>query len=247
MTDQVRPLRVGDAFAGIGGMSLGLHMAGGFETRWFIEVDEFCQRVLAKHWPDVPQYGDILDVRGSDLPAIDVLTAGFPCQPVSNAGKRLGTADERRLWPEVARFIREIRPRYVLLENVSALLGRGMGDVLGSLAACGFDCEWDCIPAAAVGAPHPRDRVWVLAHTHGTRPRDTEEIDARFKRNGGWNAPARSSWWDVEPDVGRVVHGVPSRMDRRRQRDRIGALGNAVVPQVVAHVARRILEAEQAA
>jgi DNA (cytosine-5)-methyltransferase 1 len=174
MTDQVRPLRVGDAFAGIGGMSLGLHLAGGFETRWFIEIDEFCQRVLAKHWPNVPQYGDIRDVRGSDLPTIDVLTAGVPCQPASVAGQQRGAADERWLWGEFARLVRELRPRWVLAENPTGILsvdaGRGFGTVLRELAESGYDAEWQSIPASAVGAPHIRDRVWLVAYANGNTP-----------------------------------------------------------------------------
>src|SRR5262249_16380197 len=122
-----------------------------------------CRKVLAKHWPDVARYGDIRTI--TDLPYVDVLCGGFPCQDISNAGKREGIDGERSgLWSEMARIIGLVRPRYVVVENVSALLGRGMGRVLGDLAACGYDAEWDCIPASAVGAPHRRDRVWIVAY-----------------------------------------------------------------------------------
>ena len=269
-------------FSGIGGLDLGLERAG-----WFcvgqVEIDPFCQRVLAKHWPDVPRWGDIREVNPDDLPRADLIAGGFPCQPVSSAGKRLAQADERWLWPEMARIIRHLRPAWVLVENVPGLLARGMGDVLGDLAASGYDAEWDCIPAAAVGAPHLRDRVWIVAYPdrrpleQGRRRRGAAEAgelahangqgqlqqnrefsqERRWAGNGsepladpdgprrgpwgglGWPRPTaeRDGWWAVEPDVGRVAHGVPARLDR------LGALGNAVVPQVAELISRRILEA----
>jgi len=155
----------GSLFAGIGGIDLGLERAG-WACRWQVEIDPFCNRVLAKHWPDVPRYGDIRAIDWSGVERVDLLAGGFPCQPVSVAGKQLAQADERWLWPEFARAIRELRPRLVLVENVPGLLGAhgGFGDVLGDLAALGYDAEWDCIPAAAVGAPHLRYRVYVVAY-----------------------------------------------------------------------------------
>lgn len=155
-------LTVGELFAGIGGMSLGLERAG-FDTRWFCERDAYRQRVLARHWPGRAIYDDVCDLH--DPEPVAVLTAGFPCQPVSFAGHGRVQTDERWLWPEIARLIRVLRPGYVLLENVAALLaGRGASDVFGDLAALGMDIEWDCIPASAVGAPHRRDRVWIVAY-----------------------------------------------------------------------------------
>ena len=163
-------LRVLDLFSGIGGFSLGLERTGGFETVAFCEIDPFCQRVLAKHWPEVPCYEDVCTLNADTLArdgiGIDVICGGFPCQDVSHAGKRAGLEGARSgLWSEYARIIGELRPRFVLVENVPGLLSLGMGTVLGDLSALGYDAVWDCVSAASVGAPHRRDRVWIIAHT----------------------------------------------------------------------------------
>jgi DNA (cytosine-5)-methyltransferase 1 len=163
-------LRVGSLFSGIGGLDLGLERAG-MEVVWQCEQDDFCRRVLAGHWPDVPCYPDICALEGG-IPAVDVLCGGFPCQDISLAGKGAGIGGARSgLWSEYARLVGELRPRYVVVENVAALLARGMGVVLGDLAALGYDAEWDCIPASAVGAPHRRDRLWIVAY-----PSDAESV-----------------------------------------------------------------------
>lgn len=162
-------MRVMDLFSGIGGFSLGLKWAGGFETTSFCEIDPYCQKVLAKHWPDVPIHGDITK-RGFQEGEADVITAGFPCQDISFAGKGAGITGSRSgLWREVVRAIRVVRPRYAILENVAALLGRGLGRVLGDLAESGADVEWNSISASDAGAPHIRDRIWILAHANGER------------------------------------------------------------------------------
>jgi DNA (cytosine-5)-methyltransferase 1 len=165
-------LRVLDIFSGIGGFSLGLERTGGFRTVAFCEVDPFCRKVLAKHWPDVPCYEDVRELTAARLAAdgiaVDVICGGFPCQDVSYAGKRAGMVDTRSgLWSEYARLVRELRPRLVVVENTAGLLSLGMDDVLGDLATLGFDAEWHCISAATVGAPHIRDRVWVCAYPSG--------------------------------------------------------------------------------
>jgi DNA (cytosine-5)-methyltransferase 1 len=161
-------MRVLDLFSGIGGFSLGLERAG-MRTVAFCEINPFCRRVLRKHWPEVPIYDDIRQLTARRLAAdgiaADVLCGGFPCQDISNAGRGAGMDGERSgLWAEYARLLGELRPRYVIVENVAALLGRGLGRVLGDLAALGFDAEWHCIPASAVGAPHRRDRIWIVAY-----------------------------------------------------------------------------------
>jgi DNA (cytosine-5)-methyltransferase 1 len=158
-----------DLFSGLGGFSLGLERTGGFKTVAFCEIEEFPRRVLAKHWPEIPIYEDVrtltVDRLRADGIAVDVICGGFPCQDISLAGKGAGLAGERSgLWSEYARLIGELRPRYVIVENVAALLSRGLGAVLGDLAALGFDAEWHCIPASAVGAPHRRDRLWIVAY-----------------------------------------------------------------------------------
>jgi DNA (cytosine-5)-methyltransferase 1 len=168
-------VNVGSLFSGIGGFDLGLERAG-MRVAWQADADEFCRRVLARHWPDVPCYEDVRELRGSDVEPVDVLCGGFPCQDISAAGKGAGIDGEQSgLWSEFARLICELRPDYVIVENVSALLGRGLGRVLGDLAESGYDAEWDCIPASAIGAPHQRDRVWIVDYPssvggpHGTR------------------------------------------------------------------------------
>jgi len=162
-------LRVLDLFSGIGGFSLGLERTGGFETVAFCEIEDFPRRVLAKHWPDVPCYRDVRELTAERLAAdgiaVDVICGGFPCQDISTAGKGAGLAGERSgLFYEIARLVSELAPRFIILENVAALLGRGLGDILGTLAALGFDAEWHCIPASALGAPHRRDRIWIVAY-----------------------------------------------------------------------------------
>lgn len=163
-------LNVLDLFAGIGGFSLGLERTGGFRTVAFCEIDKKAQRVLNKHWPDTPIFDDVSALT-KDLidetvgTPIHVITGGFPCQDISLAGKGAGLDGERSgLWFQFHRLIEEFQPRYAIIENVSALRSRGLEVVLGGLAEIGYDAEWHCIPAAAVGAPHRRDRVWVVAY-----------------------------------------------------------------------------------
>lgn len=172
-------LRVIELFAGIGGFSLGLERTGGFVTVAFCEIDKFARRVLAKHWPEVPCYDDVTTLVAERLAAdgiaIDVMCAGFPCQDLSFAGKGAGLAGKRSgLYREVIRLAGELRPRVIILENVSALLSRGLGEVLGDLATLGYDAEWHCIPASYVGAHHRRDRIWIIAYLQA----DTQHSDA---------------------------------------------------------------------
>lgn len=335
-------MRVGSLFSGIGGLELGLERAG-MTTVFHVERDPYASQVLAKHWPHVPRFDDVRTVGAHNLPACDVLCGGFPCQDISTAGLRAGIDGEQSgLWREYARIVREVRPRYVLIENVAALLVRGLERVLGDLAACGYDAEWDCIPAAAVGAPHRRDRIFVVAYPRrefrrdepecepggggasvagddgaegdvahaqrlareprragdadeGARGRDAgrgsvgadgvahadgrgrgpegvggvgravgerrdaanvspaaadasacarevpnpecDGLEGVFPRGSAARATLRSGgdWWAVEPDVGRVAHGVSARVDRLR------CLGNAVVPQVAEVIGRMIM------
>jgi len=161
-------VRVLDLFSGIGGFSLGLERAG-MRTVAFCEIKPHARAVLAKHWPDVPCYDDVTTLTAARLAADgivpDVICGGFPCQDISDAGKRIGIEGTRSgLWGEYARIIGDVRPRYVIVENVAALLGRGLERVLGDLAQIGYDAEWHCIPASALGAPHRRDRIWIVAY-----------------------------------------------------------------------------------
>jgi len=159
-------LTVGSLFSGIGGMDLGLERAG-MNVRWQSEIDPYACRVLAKHWPNVPNLGDVTTIDWSTVEPVDLICGGYPCQPFSLAGARAGESDARHLWPFFADALRHIRPRWALLENVPGHLSLGFGRVLGDLAELGFDAEWDCIPASAVGAPHLRYRIFVVAHANG--------------------------------------------------------------------------------
>ena len=346
-------LTVGSLFAGIGGLELGLERCG-MEVRWQVEIDPYATRVLAKHWPNVERHDDIKTWPKPGTERVDVICGGFPCQDISVAGKRAGLAGARSgLFFEAMRVVRDLEPRYLLLENVSALLVRGMDAVLGELAAVGMDAVWHCVTAASVGAPHRRDRVFII----GYRPDDVADAnghdaqagrerrrpireEAEFSRAPSqpsgrrqavadtegiprWNqrkdpgngaggarrtepgqsgqdvadasgdrcdemperkpfqgrqarpgvqlladpsgprlqggeqrqAPGQGSrpprptaargeagrgdWWAVEPDICRVAHGIPKRVDRLR------GLGNAVVPQVAEFVGRMILDMER--
>jgi DNA (cytosine-5)-methyltransferase 1 len=304
----------GSLFAGIGGFDLGLERVG-MVPRWQVENNPFSQHILNKHWPDVPCYGDIRDVRGEEVEPVDIICGGFPCQDISNAGRRAGIEGARSsLWKEYARLVGELRPRYVIVENVAALRRRGLDVVLGDLAALGYDAEWDGLRASDFGAPHRRDRIWIVAYPDnagcaeqrrtGTVPATiaaAERSDRRVpnalgkplrvesgRRSGtdgqGPSQPGRdghqgsladaqgvgqrepadlanslaAGWdprrvfgrggerarseaaaaWAVEPDGGRVAHGVPARVDR------LTGLGNALVPQIAEWIGRRILDYE---
>lgn len=175
-----------DLFSGIGGFSLGLERSGAFKTVAFCEIEPYCQKVLAKHWPQVPIYDDVRTITAERLTAdgitVDAICGGFPCQDISTAGKKAGLDGERSsLWFEYARIIGELRPRYVIVENVSALLNGGFDRVLGSLAALGYDAEWHCIPASAIGAPHRRDRLWIVANTASG---EHKSYQPAFRRQG---------------------------------------------------------------
>lgn len=180
-------LKVLDLFAGIGGFSLGLERTGGFETIGFCELDKKAQAVLKKHWPEVPIYDDVTKLTKDDIHGtVDVITGGFPCQDISLAGKGAGLEGERSgLWWEFHRLIKELQPKWVIAENVSALRSRGLDQVLRSLSEIGYDAEWHCIPASAVGAPHRRDRVWIVAYPqlHGlSSPEITRSLEEAIRQ-----------------------------------------------------------------
>ena len=161
-------LKVGSLFSGIGGIEYGLERTGKYKTVWFVEKDEYCQGILRKRFPNVPVYDDVTRVDFSSLPRVDVITGGFPCQDISNAGKRAGIEGSRSaLWKHIVRAIVSLRPRFVFVENVTALTRRGLDKVLCDLAQVGYDAEWHCIPASAVGAHHRRDRICVISYPAG--------------------------------------------------------------------------------
>lgn len=187
-------LSIGSLFSGIGGLELGLEMTGGFHTLWQAERDEFARRILAKHWPHAVRFDDVRDIAATVVPRVDVLTGGFPCQPHSLAGQRLSSADERDLWGEFARIIGDLRPRWVVAENVPGLLsssdpafgrdhkGGFFGRVLRDLAECGYDAEWRSLTAASVGAHHKRARVFLVAYTNS--PEWRPQSEGRHEQHG---------------------------------------------------------------
>jgi DNA (cytosine-5)-methyltransferase 1 len=238
-------------FSGIGGLELGLERAG-MTTVAQVEIDPYCRRVLEKHWPEVPRHDDVRTCvdwwRGEPRPVVDLVCGGFPCQPIAQDGHRLGTADPRWLWPFMAAVVRQIRPRYVLVENVADLVVRGLGDVLGDLAALGYDAEWQSIPAASVGAPHRRERIFIVAYPHSIERQAARVFTGDSRPHLGlaeaWRSvPRRGTGGRVRPFPvdwhERVADGVPATVDELR------ALGNAVVPQVAEHVGRLILAADR--
>ena len=249
-------LTVGSVFSGIGGFDLGLERAG-MKVCWHSEIDPFACKVLKKHWAHVPNLGDIKQINWNNVPHVDVIAGGYPCQPFSTAGKRQGEKDDRHLWPYFLRAISELRPRYAILENVRGHLSLGFDRVLGDLTEIGYDAEWQIVSAASVGAPHRRDRIICIAYPNDTasdrqlsKISDDERIrhgqhgiktdlatTSRIWRHdrGRTEGYVGGQWWEPEPDVGRVAHGIPSRVDRLR------GLGNAVVPQVAEAVGQLIM------
>jgi DNA (cytosine-5)-methyltransferase 1 len=261
-------MKFGSLFSGIGGIDLGLERAG-MTCIWQSEIEPYACQVLAKHWPDIPNLGDIRDIDWTTVERADVVAGGYPCQPFSVAGARRGEHDPRHLWPMFAECIRVVRPRYALLENVSGHLGLGFGSVQGDLAEIGYDTRWDCIPAAAVGAPHLRDRVFVIA-TRRTSMDTNRESQSRLPKHGStrpWPSPMayasskrrsaskRGSLSETKHDLGSsLVSGQESWAPEPsvgrvahgipRRVDRLRGLGNAVVPQVAEHIGNIIMEAD---
>ena len=237
-----RKHRVLDLFSGIGGFSLGLERTGGFETVAFCEIDPFCRKVLAKHWPDVPIYDDVRTLE-HDGP-VDVICGGFPCQDISLGGGGAGIEGDRsKLWFEMARIIGLVRPKYVIVENVAALLGRGLGAVLGSFSALGYDAEWHCIPASYVGLRQLRDRIWIVAYPQRIGIQGGPPLTAQWSEESREEQLARlvqpCTWPTVSSARNRGTgHGIPDGAHRNR------ALGNAVVPQIPEMIGYAILDAE---
>lgn len=303
-----------DLFSGIGGFSIGLEKAG-FETVAFCEIDKKARAVLKKHWPDVQIFEDVSQLTKEKLDehgiSVDVICGGFPCQDISVAGKGAGLEGQRSgLWYEYHRLIKELTPQWVIIENVSALRSRGLDAVLRSLFEIGYDAEWHCIPASAVGAPHRRDRVWIIAYPNADskhwrsksqfsydssgekvcdelsgirtalaysaseglsewgQPRGQKSgtetltgmvsesercgsftnalragLERQWEVSGGVEPEQQDTgntrWWAVEPDVGRVAHGVRGRVDRLKQ------LGNAVVPQIPELIGKAIMSVQK--
>jgi DNA (cytosine-5)-methyltransferase 1 len=242
-------LKLLDTFSGIGGFSFAAErLVGGFETVQFVEWDPYCQKILNQHWPSTPIHGDIQTFYPQPFSA-DVICGGFPCQDISVAGHQAGIKIGTRsgLFYELIRIIRLVRPRYVVLENVAAIVTNGLGIVLGELAEAGFDCEWSCIRASDLGACHRRDRWWLVAYPNGSGSqrlgREGELRKTGEKKSPRWNSRytmLNPEWRShvSKPLLFRGDDGLSNRVDRIR------ALGNSVVPQVAAVPLQRVIDLE---
>lgn len=225
-------LTAGSLFSGIGGIDLGLERAG-MTVRWQSEIDPYACRVLGRHWPDVPNLGDVTTIEWSSVERVDIICGGYPCPAFSQAARGRNVAPD--LWPLMRTAVERLRPRYVLIENVASHLGRGFPGVLADLDALGFDVEWTTLTACAVGASHSRRRLFALAHADGIR-QPVLTLDDEV----AWMSEAAGDgrhWGLPTADDARADDGVPHRLDRCR------ALGNAVVPAIAEMIGRRLLSA----
>lgn len=252
MDKEVKQYSIGSLFAGIGGFELGLERAiPGAYTLWQVEQNLFCQKVLAKHWPEARIYDDVRNITKNNVEQVDILCGGFPCQDISPAGTKEGLNGSRsNLWWEMHRIIEELQPKAVIMENVAAITIRGLGAVLGSLSQIGYDASWYTLRASDIGAPHRRARWFCIAyptysskenvqkqsmHTWslGTAYRSERRILQGFRNN------KRASYWErfpIESPICRRDNGIPYRVDR------IKALGNAIVPQCSEWIGKKLWE-----
>lgn len=218
-------------FSGIGGLDLAAEAAG-MTTIAFCEQDAFCQKVLKKHWPHVPCYSDVKVLKGDEIgQTVNLVSAGFPCQPHSTAGKRLGEQDERNLWPDVTRILAESGAEFFVGENVTGILSTIIDQCIRDLEAQGYQVEVVVLPASAVGAEHRRERVFIVAHNPRLRVQGVRAKGQQVARPLDKSLPTvrdSNGQWEVEPDLRRAFDGVPKGLDVAR---RLKALGNAVVPQ----------------
>ena len=245
----------GSLFSGIGGFDLGFERTG-FTTLWQVEIDDYATKVLEKHWPNVRRYRDITTIDWRTVPVPTVLTGGFPCQDISVAGKGAGITGARSgLWSYFHRAISILRPHYVVVENVSALIFRGMGRVLGDLSEIGYDAEWEVIPAYRVGAPHERMRTFIVAYPQSLGHLRQQAETRIFSQNvqKPYRCGLTETWGRATyrgqsgrvfhcPDGGipGVAHGIPYWMDGRMK-----SIGNAVVPQIAEEIAWMIRRVEE--
>jgi DNA (cytosine-5)-methyltransferase 1 len=214
-----------DLFSGLGGFSLGLERAG-MRTVAFCEIDPYCRRVLAKHWPDVPIWPDIRTLRPVDIPAVDLVCGGFPCQPFSSAARGRNRSDGN-LWPEMRRIISECRPAWIICENVVGLDRLAIRQVVADLEGLGYEIAPPFeIPACAVGHDHKRSRLWIVGHA---------DRNGQPSRTVNGQAPGMFGYRPIAGND-RATDGIPCRMDRLR------ALGNAVVPQIPEIIGRAIMK-----
>lgn len=206
--------------------------------------------MLKKHWPNVPIFNDVTKLKASDIGECDVICGGFPCQDISEAGKRAGiTGEKSGLWKEYARLIGEVRPKWAVVENVRALRGRGLDAVLRDLAQSGYDAEWYCLPASFAGSPQHRERIWIVAYPNScnarqSQPGNSSHCVSQARQNEASQIGRRLSLrgkqdWLPEPAICRVVNGISANVHR------VSMLGNAVVPQIAEIIGKAIIEFEQ--
>ena len=281
-------MKILDLFSGIGGFSYAAErLVGGFETVAFCEQDEFCKKILHKHWPTIPIINDVKELADNAdefRGIVDIVCGGFPCQPVSVAGLQRADQDDRYLWEEMFRVIQGCKPRWVIAENVTGLINIKGGVLFESvqtdLESEGYSVQSIVLPAASKNAPHRRQRIWIVAYTSrvgyrgrsGQKCRNSERlvfseeqgrstVGSETERRGALFGTGQG--WEFEPDVGRVAHGIPSRLDGfdgwdrepediprvatgiKNRTERLKSLGNSIVPQVVAEIFRAIKETEQ--
>jgi DNA (cytosine-5)-methyltransferase 1 len=235
-----------DLFSGIGGFSLAAQWVGGIETIAFCEIDPWARRVLAKNFPNVPIHDDVKTLNPTKYGTIDLITGGYPCQPFSLSGKRKGADDDRHLWPEVYRIIKQARPRWVLCENVAGHISMGLDEVLSDMESQDYSAEAIIIPACAVGAGHRRNRVWIIANAkrqgwegcienHGLyrsektpHSKPSHGIAATWDELGGCRGSLRESDGLSVQMVRNQCHGA----------------GNAIVPQVAAEILRCMMRVD---
>lgn len=237
---------LGSCFSGQGLGDFGFYL-GGWEISWQIEIEKYDQKILNLRWPESKKYGDIKKVRPKELAAVDLVWGGFPCQPFSCAGKRRGKDDDRNLWPEMRRIIFEVKPPWVVIENVPGIVGIMLEEILDDLENEGYEAIPFIFPAHALGAPHKRERIWIIAYSPEQRQRRRkgnnytgdlpENIETRKEARSEVSRHFR--FWESEPGVGRVVNGMPHRVDRLR------GLGNGVVVQVAYFIGKMIIKWEE--
>lgn len=230
-----------DLCSGIGGFALAARWSG-FETIQFCEIDKFCQSVLKKHWPNIPIHDDLKTFQYDGK--IDLLTAGFPCQPFSTAGKRKGDKDDRYLWPDVLRVIKQSKPEWILLENVPGIIN-WLDPILEDLENQGYTWWAYLVAASSIGAPHKRERLWIVAHSNSQRCDERgdhwkkrsiqanweqymEEIQSKWPQfiSQSWKIMQANEWLSANAGFSRIHDGLPNRVDR------IKGVGNAVCPQI---------------
>ena len=243
MAKKKMKLKLLDLFSGIGGFSLGLEQTKRIKTIAFVEKDKFCQKVLKKNFKNIPIEEDIRNVKGSNY-AADIVSGGFPCQPFSVAGKRKGTDDDRYLWDETIRVVKESKPRWFIGENVEGIININNGLVLRQvqtdLEKEGFEVQCLIIPASGIGAWHQRKRVWII----GCNVPNSNAILREGGRTISPRTQCKKTWWQTQSELCGIPNGVSYELDKDRT-NRIKSLGNSIVPQIAYEIGKAIVESEE--